>query len=140
MKNERAPFSALRFAKSLPVHHINKITADGSHFLFDKHCTAGGFKPLSFASSDISPQSHKVFHWVYSDPTTTVIHPMVYLKTVCSIDIIKYLCYYLSMVENSHKTIHPQSKLARVKIGFEYDKTLREIRYNVRQRTHTPNI
>lgn len=74
---------------------------------------------------------------MYSTSATTVIHPMVYSKMVCSIDIIKYLCYYLGMVENSHKTIHPQSKLARVKIGFEYDKTLREIRYNVRQRTHT---
>lgn len=39
------------------------------------------------------------------------------------------------MIETTTSTVKNPSLLARVPIAFEYDKTLREIKHNVRART-----
>jgi len=55
---------------------------------------------------------------------------------ICIIDIPFPLCYNESMVKKQQiETSHNQSSLERFQLGFEYNKTLQEIKREVRIRT-----
>jgi len=80
-----------------------------------------------------------LFHHPIHDLLTNDISQAVLHVKLCSIDNTSRLCYYEDMSKSQTnqqiQTLQTPSALDRFALSFEYDKTLQEIKQEVRQRT-----